>query len=101
MKLFETVLKNYAILGISLDQSIQKYPFNIKILMTFTVLCLTIFLHVMHIIYVASNIKERMESITTTSGSLIISIFFVTIVFKMRTVFNCINSFEDIIAMSE
>lgn len=101
MKIFETVLTNFVILGISSDQSIRKHPFNTKILMIFVVLGLTTFLHVMHVIYVASSIKERMESITATSGSLIISICFFTIVFKMRTVFDCINSFEDIIAMSE
>ena len=92
---------NFAILGISSAQSIQKYPFNTKIIHAFLLIGLTTFLHVMHIICVARNLKERMESATTTSGSLIISICFITVIFKMRTVFECINSFEEVIAMSE
>lgn len=57
--------------------------------------------HIMHIVFVASNLEERMESATTTSGSLIITICFLTIVFKMKTIFDCISCFENMIAMSE
>lgn len=101
MKIFEAVRKNYATLGISSVQSIRKHPFNKKIAMAFILIAVNTFCHIMHIFFVASNLKERMESATTTSGSLIITICIVTIILKMRTVFECIGSFEDIIAMSE
>lgn len=101
MKIFEKVRENFAFLGIDSAQSIQKHPFNTKITMAFILIITTTFLHIMHIFHVASNLKERMQSATTTSGSLLISICFITIIFKMRTLFDCIKGFEGVIAMSE
>lgn len=101
MKIFETARENFAVLGIDAAQSFQKHPFNTKITMAFVLIGLTTFLHVMHIFYAAGNLKERMQSATTTSGSLLISICIITIIFKMRTLFDCIKGFEDVIAMSE
>lgn len=101
MKIFESVRNNYAILGVTTAQSAQKHVFNAKIEMALVLIGVFTFFHVMHIFFVASNIKERMESATTTSGSVIISMCIITIIFKMRTVFECINGFEDLIAMSE
>lgn len=69
--------------------------------MAFVLIGTATFFHIMHIFFVASNLKEQMQSATTTSGSLIITICFLTVVFKNRTVFDCIHSFESIIAKSK
>lgn len=97
MKLFETVLNNFAIVGMTPS----KHRFNTKIAMAFVLIGTATLFHILHIFFVASNLKERTQSSTTTSGSLVITICFLTVIFKMRAVFNCIRDFEDIIAMSE
>ena len=101
MKIFEIVRRNYEILGITSAQSLQKYRLNIRINMALLLIGFITFLHTMQIIFVASTLTERMESATTTSGSVIISICFITIIFKMRTLFECIDFFEDMIAKSK
>lgn len=101
MKIFETVRNNFAILGVTSAQSAQANVHNAKVTMALVLIGVFTFFHVMHIFLVASNIKERMESATTTSGSVLISLCITTIIFKMRTVFECIHGFEDLIAMSE
>lgn len=99
MKIFEIVRKNYAYLGITSTQSIQSHRFNQQITAALIIIGIATFLHVMHIIHVANNLKEYIESVTTTCGSSIISISFLTIVFKMETVFDCITSFESLVSM--
>lgn len=97
MKICESIRKNYAILGITHMQSIQSNPFNKRISMAFIAIAAATFLHLMHVFRVASNLGERMESVTTTAGSAIISM----VVVKMRTVCECISGFEDVIAQRE
>lgn len=101
MKIFESARANYAFMGISSMQSIQPNRFNTKITVSFIAIGAATTFHLMHIIVVASNLREYMESATTTSGSVIISISYTTVVFKMRTVFESMNGFEEMIVTSE
>lgn len=101
MEIFQAFKENYAILGINAYQSLQPYPFNIKILMTFLMFSLSTTSHLVYIFNVANTFTEYTECITTTSGSFIISLCFATMVFKMTTLFEFIAKIEEIIAMSE
>lgn len=100
MKLFNTFKANYAILGITAYQSLQPYPFNIKILMTFLMFSLSTTSHLVYTFYVANTFTEYTECITTTSGSFIISLCFATMVFKMTTLFEFIAKIEELVTMS-
>lgn len=92
---------NYAILGITAYQSLQPYPFNIKILLAFLMFSLSTTSHLTYIFNVANTFTEYTECITTTSGSFIISVCFATMVFKMTTLFEFISQLEEIVKMSE
>lgn len=101
MLIFQNTKNNYAILGISLQQSFQQNPFNGKIFISFVLLGCSIASHFLYLFYVASSLKEYIECITTTFAIFVISVCFMTMVFNMSTLFKTIDDIENVIEESE
>lgn len=96
MKVFLTLTKAYAILGIS--SSSQS---NQKIFMGFSLWAWMMISHVMYIFYVASAYMEYMESVCMTTGSIIVFVCYADIVFKSHTIFDVFDKIENFIESSE
>lgn len=101
MLIFLNTKKNYAVLGISVYQSLQEYPFNRKIFMSFIILGCSIASHFLYLSYVASSFKEYIECISTTFAIFVICVCFMTMVLNMSKLFRTIEDIENLIDESE
>lgn len=102
MAIFETIQKQYAILGISpSNQSIQPNPFSERVLFGFVLFACDFVLKIMYIFNVASGFMEYLQSICTTSGTVITLVSFAVIVFRKSKVFESIENFRKLIYTSE
>ena len=100
MKIFQTIQRNYAILGISPEQLTHpKFLFNGKMLMCFLFSIFYMLSSFAYIFYVATTFEQYIECITTAFGGIIISICIGAVVFKMNKLFEIIKNVEDFTAM--
>lgn len=103
MKIFQTVRKHYAILGIicSSNQSLQKYPFTKRVFFgLLSVGCLTIS-QFMYIFFVANSFMEYMDAICATSVTILIFVCIATIVYKRVLLFEHYDKIEKLIDTSK
>lgn len=101
MKIFQTVLSNYAILGINREQSKQPILSNRKVLMGILIGGLTITSILVYIFDVANSSREYIECVTTLFAVIIIAIYFLAVAFKMSELFENIDCMENAFEMSE
>lgn len=102
IKTFRILHGQYAILGISpSNQSNQKYSSDKRVLHGFLLFGWLFVMHFMYIFRVASGFMGYVESICTTSASLIVFVCFSAKVFRRTTLFESIESFERLINTSE
>lgn len=102
MKIFRTVRKQYAILGIrSSNQSIRNYSFNKRILFGFLLFAYLILSHFVYFFHVANGFMDCMECICSLSASIIMFVCLAAIVFRKNTLFECIHNMEKLIDTSE
>lgn len=102
MKVFRTLKSYYEILGISSSyHSDQRYSLNPKVPIVFVLFGCMIFSHFIYIFRVANDYIEYEESISSTTGCIIVFVGFVSIVFKSHTLFDVIDKMEKFIATSE
>lgn len=101
MKIFEVVQRNYASLGISLENRwTQKYPW-IEQLLPFLLFGVTILSHLMYIFYLANGFMEYVNCVCTTAATTIIFVCLMAVVFQKTTLFECIGNLEKLIDTSE
>lgn len=101
MKIFQTIQKKYAIVGIrSSNQSTQKCPFDKKSLLIFMMI-VSLISQFMFILVVASSFMEYSECISVLSGAILISIGSITMIFKTTALFECIDKMEKLIDTSK
>lgn len=102
MKIFETIQKQYAILGIiSSRLSSQKYRFNEREFLGFLLFGYQIFSQFVYVFHEASGFMEYVVSICATSGTIIMFVCFAAIVFRKSTLFESIDNVETLIDKSE
>lgn len=98
MKIFQTVQKQYAIVGIESsspsNQWIQKCPFNERILFGFLLFGCLILLQFVYLLHVASSFMEFMVAACSTSASITMFTCFAAIVYRKSTLFDCIVNGE-------
>lgn len=95
IKIFETVRRNYAMLGISPSQQSTKiYPFNGRVLFGFLLFGCTIISQLAYTIQVASGFMGYMNCICAASGTTVMFIGFATIVLNMNLLFKSIDEIE-------
>lgn len=100
MKIFQSVLKHFATLGISSSssyQSTQKYPFNKRIFFGCTLLGWAIISQFVYIFRVANNFMEYVECVCLISGTTIVLICLATIAFRRTLLFSGIRELENLI----
>lgn len=103
MRVFETLQKQYMILGItsSSDQSTQKFPFNGRVLAGCSLIVCVAILQFVYIFYVANGFMEYVHSIGSASGTCILFVSFAAIAFQQTALFKTIGGFETLIDTSE
>lgn len=102
LQIFQTVQRQYAILGISSShQSNRKYPFSERVLFGFLLFGCNIVSHAVYIFHVADGFMEYVECICVTSGSILIYIGFAAIVLGQTAIFETIDKIGKLIDTSE
>lgn len=97
MKLFETTLKNFALMGIGSSEGRN----NRKMLIAMFFLWLTSIFNSTYLIYGADNFKDYTQNLYMTVASTEIAMFYVQIVFQISTVEKFIAEFEKNLDESE
>lgn len=101
MKIFESIQKYFAFVGINSHQSLRNHPFNARNLTTIFIFALSIFSNLVHFFCVANSFSEYTSSIIHISTILVSAINFTIFIYKMPELFGIIKSFEEIINKSE
>lgn len=101
MKIFQTIENNFALMGITADQSTHKYPFNARNLLVLLTLLTTLFSDVMYLIYDTNDFKEYTISVFSASTMTVAICIFCIILFRMRRIFDYLNHIEGIINNSK
>lgn len=96
MKIFQTIQRQYAILGITStsNESIGKYSFNRRMLLGFILFACTTASQLMYICCVANDFMEYIECVGVISGSIIVFVCFAAIAFKRILLFDNIDKME-------
>lgn len=99
MKLFQFVQKCYAILGITLDQSKQKYPFNWRILtasLCYDSSCIFLLIPVKQAITMDSKFADFAECVFVFAANNLVGICYVITIFCSSKLFAFIDNCEEI-----
>lgn len=97
MKLFETTLKHFALMGIGSNEG----RINRKMLLALFFLWLTSIFNSIFLIYEANNFKDYTQNLYMTVASTLVAIFYVQIMFQISLVEKFINEFEKNVDESE
>lgn len=100
MKIFTKVRNSYAILGISSSNRTSSTSLLLVLFIFLLYGCNFVSLYV-YIFYVATDFMELIECAGWSSGSAIIFVCFVAIVFRKTQLFKAINDMEKIFETSE
>lgn len=101
MKIFRTIRKRYAIVGITpLNQTTQKLPISERVFFGGLFFFCYYVSQFVYIIYVANDFMEYIECICELYASAIVFVCFVTIVFKRNLLFQNIDNMEKLIDIS-
>lgn len=97
MKLFQTVQKNFAVLGIGRGRS----KTNRKLVFTWLILSLTVAAGTAFIVFEAKTFEEYTSDLYTTSGDAVVASMFIIMVIKMDRLFELIDMIEQAVDESE
>ena len=101
MKLFQSVQRQFAELGINSQQLIQTYPFNRTILLiSFSYVC-NIISYSSFMYYEANTFREYTDSVYVTSTNVLVAICFAIVVLQVEGFFKFISCCVEIVATSE
>lgn len=101
MKFFQSVQNYLSILGIDLNQSQQKYPFNWRNVWTISMLGLAATSSSVQFFYVANSFNEYTNALYSATGMIAATLNFAIILQIMRPLFCLVKRFESIINESE
>lgn len=96
MKLFQVTQQSLADLGITPAQSVQKNPFNQKILTTYFWYLLSFMFFCVYVFYLANNFREYTTSIYMTAVTFVALLNYTISVFRSLKIFELIQNFEKI-----
>lgn len=105
MKIFQTVRKQYAIVGISSSPRLAKYnSFSNKI--SFVNFCFLLYgclitSQFVYIFGVANGFMDYIVCVSSTSSSIILLVCFAAIVFRKTILFDCMDNMEQLINTSK
>lgn len=95
MKIFQTLRKQLAIVGISPSNQ----SFNERVFFGFSLFGCSVSSQFVYI-YVANSLMDSMECICSLSAGIIIFVCFVAVIFRKSTLFESVDNFEKLIDTS-
>lgn len=101
MKLFQSVQENFAVIGVTSDQSMQSNAFNNRILAAVSTYTLNVALYIVFLFHDASTFGEYTYNIYSNSATILILICYIIVVFKMNKCFALIDRCATVVAKSE
>lgn len=101
MKLYQSVQRQFAVLGINSQLLIQKYPFNRTILLMFFSYICNIISFCIFMYYDVNTFREYTDSIYVTSTDVLVVICFGNVVFGVAGFFKFIDNCVELVASSE
>lgn len=101
MKILQNSQKYFATLGIGSEQIKRQSLLNGKILIGFILLGYSLTGNSIYLIFEATSFDEYIECICSIVGIVVISTCFVTMVFGLTTLLDCIDDIESLIGTSE
>lgn len=101
MKILKSNRKNFSFLGITFEQSMQKYPFNWKNLLVIFILCSSTVFNGLYLHYDAKTFNEYTICVYTTGTGMVSVISFSIVLWKMWPSFIMMNDIEIIFKKSE
>ena len=99
MKLFQTIQKNLSFLGISSVQSIEKNPFNTKVLIVYFNYAISMIFYFAYL-NEPHDFQEYNEIIYRVSVSIVLTIHLTIIIFQMEKLFQLIVNAQQVIEES-
>lgn len=101
MKVLQNTQNYFAVLGISSEQSKQKFYFNYKILMGLILLGYSLIAHFVYLIDIANTFDKYIECICATIAMVVVTTCLVSMIFGMSTLFKSIDNIEQLIDTSK
>lgn len=101
MKLFQTSLKYYAILGITSNYSTQTHPFNSRILISVAIYLIMISLVGVYLLFIANNFAEFIESLYMFTSAIVSLICYAIVILTVAKLFQLIESLQQFIENRE
>lgn len=101
MKVLQTSQKLFAALGFTSKLSTQKYRMNIKLLMGSLWIAAALILCILYLVFVDKTFEKYIESVCTIMAIFVIAICFITMVFEINILIECIDDIENLIETSE
>lgn len=100
MKLFQTPQNHCANVGIVLQKSTQKHPFNVRNVISLSIFILTIISCFSYLFIVPVNFNEYTVSVYCTTTVITNGVIYVNFIWRMEQLYDCINSAETIVQNS-
>lgn len=94
MRLFISIRKHFAVIGISSFHAHQKHLLNAKNLTATIILCLTFIVKGMYLVLMAKEFEELTAGFYVVSALVAITLCFEIFIWKMPSVFQLIESLE-------
>lgn len=101
MQILESIREKLEIIGMSNQQSLQKYPFNERNVTCLLLHGINIVCNLGFLIYGTKDLMEFTDSLFLTITAILTAAIFINLMWKMRELFEFINNLEDIVDQSE
>lgn len=101
IKIFQLTQRNFALVGICPNLSLQSYPFNWKISMGIFILSLYIMCSMMYLFYTPNLFTENTQTVFMDSVAALIILTLLVLIFNVDEVFKYIEDCENIVNTSE
>lgn len=101
MKIFQSIQKNFAVLGIDRNQLLQKHNTNFRNSVSLFLHCFITVSYLVYIVHIASTFREYIDGIFVTSAVVVSGLSMAIVVSAMEKWFNLIFSLESVIVTSK
>lgn len=101
MKILESIYDDLLIVGLSSDQSIQKYPFNARNVTSLIIFALNILCDVGFLVSGTADLKEFSDSMFAIVTASLTTVIFIDLIWKMRKLFEFLRKLEETVNQSK
>lgn len=101
MSILESIRSKLQIIGMTSNQSIQKYPFNARNLASLLVHVINIVSTIGYLISGTNDLMEFTESLFLTITAIVVASIFINLLWRMRRLFEFIDHLEETVDQSK